>query len=307
MSPIACSPITKLDKRYCCEPVLNIRPLEAAATSIGVAVGLCLFGSIGYAAWNANQKADDTQQAVAQLTEAVSTLVDRQTNAQQFSSPEAFQEAVSASIRAHAEEAQQAEINARYSPFDAAAETAPEGQWIYGSQSARFTLVEYADTECGFCKRFHDTPKSIVDGSNGNVNWEYRHLTVLGDTSVKQAQAAECIGEQLGNRGFWVAIQEMYEKTGSNGAGAGNLTKLAGSVGADTDEFQMCMQEGRHLDRIDQQTRTARSQGMTGTPSTVVVDNQTGNMQLIAGAQPAQAIVSAMKGLVARAAEEGEG
>lgn len=275
--------------------------------ALGAAVGISLVAAIGYTAWSANQKADDTQQAVSQLTEAVTTLVEKQTESQQFTSQEAFQEAVSASIRAHAEEARQAEVDARYAPYEAAAEKTPEDQWIYGDLDARFTLVEYADTECGYCKRFHGTPKSIVDGSNGNVNWEYKHLTVLGDTSVIQAQAAECIGEQLGNKGFWVAIQEIYDKTGSNGTGAGNMTKLAGSVGADQEAFQTCMAEGRHRDRIDQETQMARSQGITGTPATVVVDNQTGQMQLLAGAQPAQAFIAAMKGLVARAAEEGEG
>jgi protein-disulfide isomerase len=275
--------------------------------ALGAAVGVGLIAAIGYTAWSANLKADDTQQAVAQLTDAVTTLVESQSRAQQFSSQEAFQEAVSASIRAHAEEARQAEVDARYAPYEAAAEETPEGQWIYGNLDARFTLVEYADTECGYCKRFHGTPKSIVDGSNGNVNWEYKHLTVLGETSVIQAQAAECIGEQLGNKGFWVAVQEIYDKTGSNGTGAGNLTKLAASVGADESTFQSCMAEGRHRDLIDQETQMARSQGITGTPATIVVDNQTGQMQLLAGAQPAQAFIAAMKGLVARAAEEGEG
>ena len=283
-------------------PTIKTLPL-----ALGAAVGFGLVAAIGYTAWSANQKADDTQQAVSQLTEAVTTLVEKQSESQQFTSQEAFQEAVSASIRAHAEEARQAEVDARYAPYEAAAEETPEDQWIYGDLDARFTLVEYADTECGYCKRFHGTPKSIVDGSNGNVNWEYKHLTVLGDTSVVQAQAAECIGEQLGNKGFWVAIQEIYDKTGSNGTGAGNMTKLAGSVGADQEAFQACMAEGRHRDRIDQETQMARSQGITGTPATVVVDNQTGQMQLLAGAQPAQAFVAAMKGLVARAAEEGEG
>ena len=275
--------------------------------ALGAALGFSLVAAIGYTAWSANQKADDTQRAVSELTVAVTTLVEKQSEAQQFSSQEAFQEAVSASIRAHAEEARQAEVDALYAPYEAAADQTPEDQWIYGDLDARFTLVEYADTECGYCKRFHGTPKSIVDGSNGNVNWEYKHLAVLGDTSVVQAQAAECIGEQLGNKGFWVAIQEIYDKTGSNGTGAGNMTKLAGSVGANEEAFQTCMAEGRHRDRIDQATQMARSQGITGTPATVVVDNQTGQMQLLAGAQPAQAFIAAMKGLVARAVEEGEG
>lgn len=275
--------------------------------AIGAAVGISLIAGIGYAAWSANLKADVTQQEVSRLTEAVNTLVESQSQAQQFSSKKAFQEAVSASIRAHAKDAERAAVEARYAPYEAAVDEAPEGQWIYGNLDARFTLVEYADTECGFCKRFHSKPKTIVDGSNGNVNWEYKHLTVLGETSVAQAQASECIGEQLGNKGFWVAIQEIYDKTGSGGSGAGNLTKLAASVGADEDEFRRCMAEGRHRNRIDKETQMARSQGISGTPATVVVDNQTGQMQLLAGDQPTQAFLAAMKGLVAKTAEKEEG
>ena len=47
---------------------------------------------------------------------------------------------------------------------------------LYGSPSAEITLIEYSDFECPYCKRFHPTAKQLVDKSNGQVNWVYRHF-----------------------------------------------------------------------------------------------------------------------------------
>ena len=173
-------------------------------------------------------------------------------------------------------------------------------QWVYGNPEARFTLVEYADTECSYCKRFHSTPKGIVDASNSNVNWEYQHLTVMGERSVTQAQAAECIGEQLGNQGFWVFLGEIYQRTSSNGQGAGDLRLLATEVGADTAEFDRCIASGRYIDDIQAATTSARALGISGTPATMVVDNYTGETQLLGGAQPPEAFVQVMRQMMQR-------
>ena len=58
---------------------------------------------------------------------------------------------------------------------------------------APVTLIEYSDFECPFCKRFHDTAKRLVDASEGQVNWVYRHfpLGFHNPGAQKQAEAAE--------------------------------------------------------------------------------------------------------------------
>src|SRR5690606_6011087 len=46
--------------------------------------------------------------------------------------------------------------------YKAADTVPPEGRKVYGNLNARFTLVEFSDIECPYCKRFHHTPKKIV-------------------------------------------------------------------------------------------------------------------------------------------------
>lgn len=287
---------------------MSKKPSQTSANKLSPLAVLAVGGTVGLVAfmtWSSHTRTSGIENQVSELTYAVSTLIERQEENAALNNQEAFQSAVEASIEAYAAQARQAEIDARFAPYDDAPEQSPDGQWIYGNLNARFTLVEFADTECIYCKRFHGTPKQLVDGSNGNVNWEYKHLTVMGETSVTQAQAAECIGEQLGNQAFWVSIHEIYERTGSGGSGAGNMVDIAKLVGADVDDFTQCMRENRHRDAIEQDTLLARSQGISGTPATMVVDNQTGNMQLLGGMQPPEAFVQTIRRMMTESEEAG--
>lgn len=194
----------------------------------------------------------------------------------------------------------QAQRDQLYSQYSNASQDWEGESWLYGNPDARFTLVEYADTECSYCKRFHSTPKGIVDSSNGNVNWEYQHMNIFGEQSLKQAQAAECVGEQLGNQAFWVYLSEIYERTQSSGQGAGDLRAIADEVGANLVDFDSCVSSGSYLPELEAATASARSMGITGTPATVLVDNQTGESQLLGGAQPTEAFVQVMRQMMQR-------
>ncbi len=74
------------------------------------------------------------------------------------------------------QEKQALQVQAALSGWDSAVESMPEGRNIYGSLNAEFSLVEFSDLECGFCKRLHPTPKSLVEQSAGRINWEWRHF-----------------------------------------------------------------------------------------------------------------------------------
>ena len=76
-----------------------------------------------------------------------------------------------------------------------------ERDHIYGNPDAVISLIEYSDFECPFCKRFHTTPKEIVDAYGGRVNWVYRHfpLAMHNPGAQKQAEASECANELGGN------------------------------------------------------------------------------------------------------------
>lgn len=264
---------------------------------IGIVAGLGTVAVVGLGAGTYSAISKQNQ-ALENVQLALHALAQQQATASNGSGD--LESSVERAIMAMQERETEERRASLFAGYEKASPDWDGGKWLYGNPEARFTLVEYADTECTFCKRFHGTPKGIVDASNGNVNWEYQHLTVMGERSVIQAQAAECIGEQLGNQGFWVYLGEIYQRTSSNGQGAGDLRALAAEVGADTTEFDRCVASGQYIEDIQAATASARAMGITGTPATVVVDNYTGETQLLGGAQPTEAFVQSMRQMMQR-------
>lgn len=216
-----------------------------------------------------------------------------------------LKKAVALAITDIAAEEQAKLVTAKLDAYKNAAETVPDGKHVYGSLNARFTMVEFSDLECPYCKRFHNTPKSLVDDSSGNVNWQWMHLPLGFHNPGAQlgAEAAECASDLGGNRSFWAYLEEYFEHTRGNGQGVSDLTQLAVNLGINATEFRQCMTEGRYRDKVQEQAAKAASLGINGTPATFLVDNLTGNSQLLSGAQPAEAFVGAMRKMITEAQE----
>ena len=93
---------------------------------------------------------------------------------------------------------------------------------IRGNPNAKIVIVEYSDTECPFCKQFHETMKQIIAeyGGDGRVAWVYRQFPIpsLHPKAPKEAEALECAAEQGGNDVFWKFTDMVYETTKSNNA-----------------------------------------------------------------------------------------
>lgn len=214
-----------------------------------------------------------------------------------FKNKAEFDAAVAESINKFVAQKQQADIEQKYALFQGASEKVEDGKHIYGDLGARFTLVEFSDMECPFCKQFHDTPKLIVDASKGNVNVQWKHMPLdfHNPAARKEALAAECIAEQKGNRGFWVFVNDIFYHSQGNGAGVADLASVATDVGADLDAFRECLSSGKYEDKVEADIQKAKNYGVNGIPATFVVDNQTGKSQHLGGAQPAQAIMAVMR------------
>ncbi|WP_262377449.1 DsbA family protein [Pseudomonas veronii] len=101
--------------------------------------------------------------------------------------------------------------------------------WIYGSSSARYTLVEMTDTECPYCRDHFPLLKALIESSAGQINAAILHVPALGEASRRQALAIECAGEQGGSDAAWKYTQTVFDKTGGNGT--------AENVSARTVEF----------------------------------------------------------------------
>lgn len=156
---------------------------------------------------------------------------------------------------------------------------------IRGDVNAPITLVEYSDTECPFCKRFHPTMKQLLDEYPGKVRWVYRHfpLTQLHPKAPREAEATECAGEQ---GKFWEYIDRLFAVTPSNnGLDDAELPKIAQYVGLDVAQFTSCLESGKFAKKVQADTQDAINSGARGTPYSVIIDAKGGTTP-VSGAVP---------------------
>lgn len=157
---------------------------------------------------------------------------------------------------------------------------------IRGNPNAKVSVIEYSDYECPFCARHHPTMQQVMDEYGDDVNWVYRHYPLSFHPNAQMtAEASECVNEQGGNDAFWAYTDLLFEK------GVANKTKddfiaYAGEVGVDTDEFVNCLDSGKYTQHVKDDMAGGSAAGVSGTPGNIVVNNETGDKQLVSGAQP---------------------
>ncbi len=203
---------------------------------------------------------------------------------------------------------------------------------ILGSSDAKVVIVEYSDTECPFCKQFHNTLHQIISeyGSSGDVAWVYRHfpLEQLHPKAPKEAEALECAAEQGGNEMFWKFTNKVYETTGANNAldigvyntpkevpmapngepyyaqkaprtatDAGQLSDFAKEFGLDVARFEDCLKTGKFADRVAKDLNEAVAAGGRGTPHSIIIAPD-GEQIPLEGAQPYNVVKTTIDALL---------
>lgn len=178
-----------------------------------------------------------------------------------------------------------------------------DSDYLRGDRSAKLVLIEYSDLECPFCKRFHPTAAQIFDEYKGQVAWVYRHfpLEQLHPKAPKEAEAAECVGDLAGSEAFWKFVDNIFEVTpANNGLDLAKLPEYAVAAGVDKAQFQTCLDSGRMAERVQAQYDGGARAGVTGTPGNILLNTETGETKLIAGAQPFSVFKSAIDEMLAK-------
>ena len=145
---------------------------------------------------------------------------------------------------------------------------------ILGNPNAKVVIVEYSDTECPFCKVFHNTMHQIIEKNNGDVAWVYRHYPIpqLHPKAFHEAEAIECAWDKGGNEVFWKYIDEVYARTQSNNKlDVVELPKIAKDVGINVSSFNTCLASGKYKEKIQKYMDDGSKAGANGTPYSVIV------------------------------------
>lgn len=173
--------------------------------------------------------------------------------------------------------------------FVPAARGAVSGR-VEGAANAPVRIIEYADFQCPFCKRYWSETApalraELVD--TGAAAIEFRHFVVLGPESQSAAEAAECALDQ---GRFWEMHDLLFTKQGAEHSGVFEHAKLkryarelaeALDGGAfDVEAFDRCLDGREKRAVVQEMTSEAAKLGIESTPSFVV-----GGF-VIRGAQP---------------------
>lgn len=141
-----------------------------------------------------------------------------------------------------------------------------------GSQSASYTVVEFADFECPACGRISDDVKKLPE-KHPDLRLLFKHypLSNACNPSVQSAfhehacgaaKAAECARQQ---GRFWELSRLMFKN--QQYLSPGDLQTMAGQVSLDTASWSACLDQPATLSAISADIDMANSLGLTGTPS----------------------------------------
>ncbi len=169
---------------------------------------------------------------------------------------------------------------------------------IIGSPTAPLVLIEYSDFQCPFCNLIRPTIRRIVEESNGQIAWVYRHfpLESIHPEAKPAAIASECVTEQLGNNGFWKFEDVLF--TNQRQLGAEYYAQVAEELGANRAQFNACVASGKFAAKVEAQTQEAMQNGGQGTPYTILYDKK--GQVGVSGALPYDTFNSVIKSFKAR-------
>ena len=192
--------------------------------------------------------------------------------------------------RAAQQQRDQAEAEAKKSASLALNARKPDSviDHVRGNPDATISLIEYSDVECPFCKNFQQTPGLLLSNFDGKVNWIWRHfpLPFHEPMATKEAVAAECANKLGGPKAYWNFIDKMFAGTRSNGQGIPGdspLQVLARAEGLDVESFNACLDSKSMAVRVQLDMADGNNAGVSGTPTTIIRNNKTGEVLVSVG------------------------
>lgn len=155
-----------------------------------------------------------------------------------------------------------------------------EDDHVFGEQDALLSVVEYSNFGNRYANLLHQDLRNLVEGSDGEVNWIFRHypLTVA---DYLPSQAAECAYFEDGHAGFWTFFNLTFKNVTPSKQ---SLVDVAASIGMDQTSFAECLDGNYTRDHVLIDVQDGRlSAQATISPSYLVVNNVSGDIRLVEG------------------------
>lgn len=188
---------------------------------------------------------------------------------------------------------QQAQMDAERTRRQEAAAALPavdaDNEPVRGPLAAEYSLIEYSDYECPYCKRFHATALEFFERTD-NLNWVYRHFPLESHEpqATRVAIVGECVADNLNADAFWNFNDTYFAATRAGGRGMPGRTAadLAQQVGLTGAQVEACLDDATLRQRVRDEFNEGQRAGVTGTPGIFIRHNPSGQALRIPGAVP---------------------
>jgi protein-disulfide isomerase len=159
------------------------------------------------------------------------------------------------------------------------------GSWVGGNPDGDVTLVEFADYQCGYCKRAHPELKELLERDT-NVRFIVKEFPVLGPNSVTAARiATAALDIDPSKYGALHDALMTFEGTLSEDT----AYQIAAHVGYDVSKLKERAGSADIEARIADNYALANAMGLRGTPSFVLSD------RIIRGYVPLDELLAAVE------------
>lgn len=180
------------------------------------------------------------------------------------------------------------------SDFDQSKLALFEGEHVRGSATPKYALIEYSDFDCPFCKEYHPNITQFVE-SRTDVVWAYRHfpLQEVHPYALLKAGAAECASKYGESGAFWEYTDRLYTLNQEPGDII-LLAIIAEELGIAEEQFNACIDSDEVFDDVQTDFESGIALGVTGTPTTFVINLETGDFDSFSGAASVSEIEQAV-------------
>ncbi|MCH1607466.1 MAG: DsbA family protein [Nitrosopumilus sp.] len=151
------------------------------------------------------------------------------------------------------------------------------GSPIMGDPDAPITILEWGDYQCTFCYKFHQDTLDIINEEfikTGKVKVIFKDFPLNGPDSKLAAESSYCAHDQ---GKYWEYHDQLYENWAGERTGwitREALSEFAKSINLDTAEFNKCLNESKHENKINSIYEFGKQIGIDATPSFLVFNDE---------------------------------
>ena len=164
--------------------------------------------------------------------------------------------------------------------------------YTMGSPDAKVEIVEFADFECHFCAKAHETVMGVMKSYGDKVRLVFRHYPLSFHAKAPKAAEATACADEQGK--FWELHDVLFE---SQELAVEALKMQAKRTGLDEEKFNSCLDSGRTAPLVKRDMTAGQQVGVSGTPAFFI------NGFMLSGAQPEEAFRKLIDAELARLGE----